>query len=174
MARKESVYLFTSAHHEWVDSQVLPEEFMMSQENMAVNTNNSTRGTLLYVTDLVNDSRESLDLAYEMAVSKGVRLEIIHVVDLDHAQSYPDGQMGIQFRLDALARSLRHLKQNVASILLFGSPEDVIIRRSHEIKAKLIAFARHGQSSAAAQAAMVKRLGNKVMCPVVVLPASGI
>ena len=131
-------------------------------------------GALLYVTDLVNDSRESLDLAFELAARHGVRLEMIHVVDLDHAQSDPDGQMGIQFRLEALARSLRHLKRNVASILLFGSPEDVITRRAHEIKAKLIAFARHGQSSAAAQAAMVKRLGSKVTCPVVVLPAPGI
>src|ERR1035437_8981602 len=99
---------------------------------------------------------------------------MIHVVNLNHAHSNPDAQMSIQFRLDALARSLRHLKRNVASILLFGSPEDVITRRAQEIKAKLIAFARHGQSSTAAQAAMVKRVGSKVTCPVVVLPAPGI
>ena len=141
---------------------------------MSAEKNNPTNGALLYVTDLDNNSRESLDLAFELAVSHGVRLEMIYVVDLDHAQSDPDGQMGIQFRLDALARSLRHLKQNVASILLFGSPEDVITRRALEIKAKLIAFAGHGQSSAAAQAAMVKRVGSKVTCPVVVLPATGI
>jgi len=147
---------------------------MKNQENMTVNTNSSTNGTLLYVTDLVNDSSESLDLEFELAARHGIRLEMIHVVDLDHAHSDPDGQMGIQFRLDALARSLRHLKQNVASILLFGSPEDVITRRAHEIKAKLIAFARHGQSSTAAQAAMIERLGSKVRCPVVVLPATGI
>jgi hypothetical protein len=126
-------------------------------------------GPLLYVTDLVNDSKESLDLALKLAVSHGVHLEMIHVVDLDHARSDPDGQMGIQFRLEALARSLRHLKQNVASILLFGSPEEVITRRANEIKAKVIAFARHGQSSAAAQASLIKRLGSKVACPVVVL-----
>lgn len=133
-----------------------------------------THGTLLYVADLDNDSRESLDLAFELALSHGTRLEMIHVVDLDHVQSSPDGQMGIQFRLDALARSLRHLKHSVSSILLFGSPEDVITRRAHEIKAKLIAFARHGQPSTAAQAAMVKRLGSKVTCPVVVLPVPSI
>ena len=141
---------------------------------MNVEKNNPTHGALLYVTDLVNDSRESLDLAFELAKRHGIRLEMIHVVDLDHAHSDPDGQMGIQFRLDALARSLRHLKQNVASILLFGSPEDVITRRAHEIKAKLIAFARHGQSSTAAQAAMVERVGSKVTCPVVVLPLPSI
>ena len=129
------------------------------------------RETLLYVAYLDNDSRESLDLALELAVSHGACLEMIHVVDLDHARSGPDGQMGIQFRLDTLATSVRHLKHNVASILLFGSPEEVITRRAHEIKAKLIAFACHGQPSAAAQAAMVKRVGTKVTCPVVVLPA---
>jgi hypothetical protein len=133
-----------------------------------------THGTLLYVADLDNDSRESLDLAFELAMSHGVRLEMIHVVDLDHARSDPDGQMSIQFRLDALARSLRHLKHNVVSTLLFGSPEDVITRRAHEIKAKLIAFTHPGQTSAEAQAAMVKRLGSKVTCPVVVLSAPSI
>ena len=133
----------------------------------------STPGVLLYVADLDHDSTESLGVALELAEKHSVRLEMIHVVDLDHARSNPDGQMGIQFRLDALAKSLRHLKRNVVSTLLFGSPEDVITRRAQEIKAKLIAFARHGQSSAAAQAAMVKRLGSKVTCPVVVLPAPG-
>jgi nucleotide-binding universal stress UspA family protein len=141
---------------------------------MSAEKNIPTRGALLYVADLDSDSTESLGLAFELAVSHNVRLEMIHVIDLDHARSDPDGQMGIQFRLEALARSLRHLKQNVASILLFGSPEDVITRRAQEIKAKLIAFARHGQSSAAAQAAMVKRVGSKVTCPVVVLPEPSI
>jgi nucleotide-binding universal stress UspA family protein len=147
---------------------------MRRREEMSAGKDNSTRGALLYVTELTEDAPEALNLALKLAASHGVRLEMIHVVDLDHVQSSPDGQMGIQFRLDALARSLRHLKQNVASILLFGSPEDVIARRALEIKAKLIAFAGHGQSSAAAQAAMVKRVGSKVTCPVVVLPATGI
>ena len=52
------------------------------------------RETLLYVAYLDNDSRESLDLALELAVSHGACLEMIHVVDLDHARSGPDGQMG--------------------------------------------------------------------------------
>jgi len=139
---------------------------------MSAEKNNPVQGTLLYVTDLVNDSKESLDLAFNLALSHGVRLEMIHVVDLNHTQSDPDGQMSIQFRLEALARSVRHLKKNVASVLLFGSPEEVITRRAGDIKVKLIAFARHGHSSAAAQASMVKRLGSKVRCPVVILPAT--
>jgi nucleotide-binding universal stress UspA family protein len=147
---------------------------MRNREEISAGKDNSTRGALLYVTELTDDSPEALNLALKLAASHGVRLEMVHVVDLDHVQSSPDGQMGIQFRLDALARSLRHLKHNVASALLFGSPEDVITRRAHEIKAKLIAFARHGQSSAGAQAAMVKRLASKVACPVVVLPTPGI
>ena len=137
---------------------------------MTEETKDPARGTLMYVTELEGDSTEVLDLAVELAASHGVGLELIHVVDLDYARSDPDGQMGIQFRLDALARSLRHLKHKVASTLLFGSPEEVITRRAYEIKAKLIAFARQGHASAEAQAAMVKRLGNKVACPVVVLP----
>ncbi len=144
---------------------------MKNQESMTANKDSSTSGTLLYVTDLDNDSNESLDLAFELAASQGIGLEMIHVVDLNHACPGPDGQMGVQFRLDALARSLRHLKQSVTSRLLFGCPEDVVTSRAREINARLIAFPSHGQRSAAAQVAMVKRVGRKVACPVVVLHA---
>ena len=142
---------------------------MQNQKNMTVHPNRSTSGTLLYVTELDNDSSESLDLAFELAESKGIGLEMIHVVDLQFARPGPDGQMGIQFRLDALARSLRHFKRSFTSVLLFGHPEDVVTRRAREINAKLIAFPSRGQRSAAAQVAMVKRVGRKVACPVVVL-----
>lgn len=144
---------------------------MRSSESVTIETNSPTGGMLLYVTDLVNDTNEDLDLACELAASHGIHLEMIHVVDLDHAHSNPDAQMSIQFRLDALATSLRHLKRNVASILLFGSPEDVISRRAKEIKANLIAFAFNGQPSAMAHDGLIKRVERKVACPVVVLPA---
>jgi nucleotide-binding universal stress UspA family protein len=146
---------------------------MNNQENMTVKSNSSTSGTLLYVTELDDDSSESFDLAFELAVSTGTGLEMIHVVDLNHARPGPDGQMEIQFRLDALARSLRHLNRSFTSVLMFGSPEDVVTRRAREINAKLIAFPSHGQRLAAAQVAMVKRVGNNVACPVVVLNAPG-
>lgn len=144
---------------------------MRSHEGATIEMKTSTVGMLLYVTDLVNDSNEALDLACELAERHGVPVEMIHVVDIEHARSSPDAQMSIQFRLDALAQRLRHLKRNVASILLFGSPEEVISKRAREMKAKLIAFAFDGQPSQGAQAAMVKRVGNKVPCPVVILPA---
>jgi hypothetical protein len=57
---------------------------------------------------------------------------------------------------------------------LFGSQEDVVTQRAREINAKLIVFPSHGQRSAAEQVAMVKRVGSKVACPVVVLNAPGI
>ena len=140
---------------------------MQNQKDMTVTPNSSTSGTLLYVTELDNDSSESLDLAFELAESKGIGLEMIHVVDLKFARPGPDGQMGIQFRLDALTRSLRHFKRSFTSVLLFGHPEDVVTRRAREINAQLIAFPGRGQQSAAAQVAMIKRVGSKVACPVV-------
>jgi nucleotide-binding universal stress UspA family protein len=147
---------------------------MKSRENGSLETDRPDVGTLLYVTDLIHDSNEALDVACELAASHGVHLELIHVVELEHARSSPDGQMGIQFRLDVLAQRLRHLKCNVASRLLFGSPEEVISKRAKEIKAKLIAFAFSGQSAAGVQAEMVKRVGSKVACPVMILPAPAI
>ena len=127
-------------------------------------------GMLLYVTDLTSDSNEDLDHAFALAEQHGVSLEMIHVVDLAKSHSTPDAQMGIQFRLEALAQRLRHLKRNVVSLLLFGSPEEVISTRATQIRARIIAFARSHPAAAAHQAALVKRLGSKVGCPVVVLP----
>ncbi len=142
---------------------------MQNQTNISVTQSSSTSGPLLYVTELDNDSSESLDLAFELAESKGIGLEMVHVVDLKFARPGPDGQMGVQFRLDALTRSLRHFKRSFTSVLLFGHPEDVVTRRAREINAQLIAFPGRGQQSAAAQVAMIKRVGSKVACPVVVL-----
>ena len=136
-------------------------------------TNNSQAGTLLYVTDLVNDSDESLDFAYQLAEDQGIHLELVHVVDVGHSSSRPDAQMGIQYRLEALASRLRHVKTTVVSSLLFGSPEDVISKRASAIKAKLIAFAGNSSSSARSHEGLVIRLKRKVGCPVVVLSGSG-
>ena len=136
-------------------------------------TESSQAGTLLYVTDLVNDSDESLDVACQLAEKQGIHLELVHVVDLGHSSSRPDAQMGIQYRLEALASRLRRLKRNVESSLLFGSPEDVISKRASAIKAKLIAFAGNSSSSALSQEGLVIRLKRKVGCPVVTLSGSG-
>jgi nucleotide-binding universal stress UspA family protein len=138
-------------------------------------TSRSAPGTLLYVTDVViSDSDEGLDAACELADRTGSQLELIHVVDLVHTPSKPDAHMGIQYRLEMLARKLQHLKADVASILLFGSPEDVISRRATDIKAKLIAFGRNGSSSTEAQHGLVKRIMRRVACPVVFLPSTAV
>lgn len=129
-----------------------------------------TPRTLLFVTDLVSDSRDALDLAYELSVSRGICLEMVHVVDLSHSQSRPDAQMDIQFQLEMLARSVRHVKENVASILLFGAPEEVIAKHAKEIRAALIAFALNGCPEAGTQEALAKRVRCRVSCPVVLLP----
>ncbi len=136
-------------------------------------TDNSQVGTLLYVTDLVSDSDESLDFACQLAENKGIQLELVHVVDVGKSPSRPDAEMGIQYRLEALARRLRLVKKAVISSLLFGSPEDVISGRASAIKAKLIAFAGNSSSSARSQKGLVIRLKRKVACPVVVLSGSG-
>jgi Universal stress protein family len=68
---------------------------MISRANQSTATKRSTAGTSLYVTDLVSDSDEALDFACELAESNGSHLELIHVVDLGHAPSTPDVQVGI-------------------------------------------------------------------------------
>jgi nucleotide-binding universal stress UspA family protein len=138
-------------------------------------TSGPASGALLYVTDVVmSDSDEGLDAACELADRTGSHLELIHVVDLVHAPSKPDAHMGIQYRLEMLARKLQHLKRNVASILLFGSPEEVISKRAVDIKARLIVFGRNGSSSTEAQNGLVRRIMRRVTCPVVFLPSTAV
>ena len=143
---------------------------MDSRMNGTTATNNSQNGALLYVTDLVNDYDETLDRACQIAESHGIPMELVHVVDLANSPSHPDGQMGIQYRLEGLASRLRRLKGTVVSSILFGSPEDAISKRAAEIKAKLIAFGSNSALSARRQQGLVIRLKHRVGCPVVVLP----
>ena len=128
-------------------------------------------GTILYVTDLTSDSDETLASACDMADRNRAVIELIHVVDVVQEQSSPDAQMGILYRLETLARRLRNLRRNVASLLLFGTPEDVISKRAWDIKAKLVAFGINGASSRDIQRKLVRRVRRRVSCPVVIIAA---
>jgi nucleotide-binding universal stress UspA family protein len=131
----------------------------------------TTDGPLIYVTDAgLGDCDEALHAACDLAESNGSQLEILHVVDLVDAPSMPDAHMGIQSRLDRLAQRLRHLKRNVVSILLFGRPEDVIAKRAADVRARLIAFGHLGTSSSGRRQGMVRRIMQRVACPVIILP----
>src|SRR5580704_4768456 len=85
------------------------ETTMRNKKNRRLNVNGSRAATHLYVTDLVNDSEEILDFTCELAERNGARLQVLHIVDPEHTPSMPDAQMGIQYRLEALARRLKHL-----------------------------------------------------------------
>ncbi len=147
------------------------ESFMRSCVGRTPATNQSTSGTLLYVTDLEGDSDEALASVCEMADRNCVDLELVHVVDVQRAPSSPDAQMGILYRLETLARRLRNIRRNVASLLLFGTPEDVISKRAWDIKAKLVAFGINGASSRDIQRKLVRRVRRRVSCPVVIIAA---
>ena len=125
---------------------------------------------LLYITDLVNDSVETLAYACELAERNGVDIEVIHVIDVERSTSNPDAQMGIQYRLETLAARLKSLKRRVASKLLFGSAENVIVKRAMTVKAKLVAFGASGSSSASLLQNLVQRIRQRVSCPVLIVP----
>ena len=125
--------------------------------------------TVLYVTDLLNDSDETLASACALAHQHGADIEVVHVVDLGHAPSIPDAQMGIQYRLEKLGRRLKSLRDRVRSILLFGSPEEVIAKRADDIKAKLIAFGSTGALSGGIQQKLIESVTRRVSCPVITI-----
>lgn len=136
-------------------------------------SNSGTRG-LLYVTDLVSDSQDALKFACELAERHGAQLELLYVIDPDKASSRPDAQMGIQYSLEALARSLRDLKRNTRARLLFGHPEDVISKRAAETKATLIAFPVSDSSGKQTQKELVRHLTRTCACPVLLFSAFSI
>ena len=133
--------------------------------------NDGAAEKLLYITDLINDSEEGLVFACELAERNGLDIEVIHVVDLERSASTPDAQMGIQYRLDALAGKLRKLKKRAASRLLFGSTEKVIAERACTVPARLVAFGASKSSSARLLKSLVKRIRQRVPCPVVIVPS---
>ncbi len=142
---------------------------MRSSENRARGTNKSIEGTLLYVTELVGDPDEALTIDSDLGEDHGRHLELLHVIDLEHTPSNPDAQMGIQYRLDALAAKLRTLKWDVVTMLLFGFAEDKIPKRAKQIQATLIAFRPNNTPSAGKQECLCASIKRKVGCPVVVL-----
>ncbi len=96
---------------------------MPTHEHMSSTGGSVHAGTLLFVTDPAKDSQNVLEFACALAQRHRARLELVHVIDPGHISSMPDAQMGIQYRLEALARSLRSLNRSAQAILLFGKPE---------------------------------------------------
>ncbi len=142
---------------------------MPTHERMSSTAGSMHAGTLLFVTDPAKDSQNVLEFACLLAQRHGVRLELVHVIHPEHISSMPDAQMGIQYRLEALARGLRSLKQNAQAILLFGKPEHVLRERAEEIKATLIAIALNGSASDRVQKRLAEDLSRKCNCPVLTL-----
>jgi nucleotide-binding universal stress UspA family protein len=131
---------------------------------------NSRGGTILLVTEVGNDSQEALDFASELAEKNDAQLHLLHVINPEQAPSTPDGQMGMQYRLEILARSLRNLKKRAKATRLFGIPERVIPKRAADTKAGLVLVASNGSESDRVRKRLVKHLIQKCECPVVVLP----
>lgn len=127
-------------------------------------------GTLLFVTNPANDSQPVLEFACALAQRHRARLELVHVVDPEHNSSMPDAQMGIQYKLEALARNLRSLSRSARAILLFGKPEHVLRERAEDIKAILVAIALNGSATDRAQKKLAEYLAQKCDCPVLTVP----
>ena len=127
-------------------------------------------GTLLFVTDPAEDSLNVLEFACALAQKHRARLELVHVIDPEHVPAMPDAQMGIQYRLEALARSLRNLNTSARAILLFGKPGHVLRERAEDVKAILIAIALNGSATDRVQKRLAEELSRNCDCPVLMLP----
>jgi nucleotide-binding universal stress UspA family protein len=144
---------------------------MPTHERMSSTAGSVDAGTLLFVTtDPAKDGQDILDFACALAQEHRARLELVHVIDPGDIPSMPDAQMGIQYRLEALARSLTSLNRSAQAILLFGKPEHVLRERAEDIKAILIAVALNGSATDRAQKRLADELSRKCDCPVLTLP----
>jgi nucleotide-binding universal stress UspA family protein len=127
-------------------------------------------GTLLFVTNPTHDGQRVLEFASALAQRYRARLELVHVVDPGHVLSTPDAQMGIQYKLDAMARNLRSLNRSAQAILLFGNPEHVLRERAEDVKAILIAIALNGSVTDRVQKRLAEYLARECDCPVLTVP----
>jgi nucleotide-binding universal stress UspA family protein len=142
---------------------------MPTHEGMSSTGGSLHAGTLLFVTDPAKDGLNVLEFACTLAKRHRARLELVHVIDPEHIPSMPDAQMGIQHRLEALARSLRNLNRSARAILLFGKPEHVLRERAEELKAILIAIALNGSATDRVQKRLAEDLARTCDCPVLTL-----
>jgi hypothetical protein len=142
---------------------------MRSGEGPKIAEGKTSASTFVCVTNCAGANEGALEFAFDLATRHGAHLELVHVIDPSHTPSTPDAQMGIQFRLESLARSLRHIKANVEARLLYGSPEEVIPKRAEEIHAKLIAFLLNGSPADYSQTKLVRRLTRRCVCPVMAI-----
>jgi len=124
---------------------------------------------LLYVTNCVDDSEAALDFASALAARNGAHVELLHVIDPGHAPSKPDAQMEIQFRLETLARSLKHQKNNADALLQYGALEEVILKRAAQIRPTMIAIPLNGSPSDDSTMKLVRRLTRRCPFPVLTL-----
>ena len=142
---------------------------MVHSQQRSAGAISPTADILLYVTDLVSDTDDTLASACELAGQHGAEIEVIHVVDVERSHSWPDAQMGAQHRLETLGRRLKKLGEGVKSLLLFGAPEDVIAKRATDVHVRAIAFGSNGSSLAAAQQKLISSVMQRVTCPVVTI-----
>ena len=143
---------------------------MPTREGISSTGGSLPAGTLLFVTDPAKDSLNVLEFACALAQRRRARLELVHVIDPEHISSMPDAQMGIQYRLEALARSLRNLNRSAQAVLLFGKPGHVLRERAEDLKATLIAIALNGSATDRVQKKLAEDLARKCDCPVLTLP----
>jgi nucleotide-binding universal stress UspA family protein len=127
-------------------------------------------GTLLFVTDPVKDNQDVLAFACALALSYRARLELVHVIDPGHTPSMPDANIGIQYKLEALARKLRSIDRSAQAILLFGKPEQVLAERAADNKVILIAIALNGSATDRVRNRLAEDLSRRCDCPVLTLP----
>lgn len=142
---------------------------MEVNENQQCGTARRRTDTLLFVADFVNVNQDVLDLACEIADKYNAHLQLLHVVDPDHASSSPDGQMGSQYSLEMLADRVRAMKRSAVSLLSFGRPERVIPRRAVDVNATVIVIPLNGSATDRLQKRLVRQLEAKCDCPVLAI-----
>ncbi len=125
--------------------------------------------TLLFVADFMNGSQDVFDVACEIADRYDAQLQLLNVIDPEHAPSSPDGQMGCQYRFEKLANKIRAMNRSAVSCLSYGSPECVIPRRAAEVNATVIVIPLSRSTNDQDQKRLVRQLTRKCDCPVLAI-----
>ena len=74
----------------------------------------------------------TIAFAARIAMLFNARLEVLHVVDTEHAQSMPDAAQNSQYLLDQAIDDLRKWGVHAGGSVLFGQPAAIIVAKSLE------------------------------------------
>lgn len=122
--------------------------------------------------DFPDDVHDRLAIIASFAKALRADVQLVHAVDVQHELSRPHSATDTQFEFDLLVGHLLHDGVVAQSMLLYGTPEEVIAERAAQTKAHYIVFGMHkdGNFSSFFRKSLVARVIKIAPCAILAFP----